>query len=63
MSSYLTDRPRERLAKYRLMAARAHASAVAAKSPEARDMFIGLAAAWESLASEIELAEDAQNRR
>lgn len=63
MSSYLTEQSRERLAKYHLRAARAHASAVAAKSPEARDMFIAVAAAWETLASEIERAEEAQNRR
>ena len=63
MVAYLTDQPFQRLAKYRLKAARAHESAVAAISPEARDMFIAVAAAWETLASEIEQAEQAQRRR
>ncbi len=53
MVEYLTDLALERLVKYEQMAAHAHKRAVSAGSPEARDFYIGLAMAWEALASEL----------
>jgi hypothetical protein len=53
MGEYLTDLASERLSKYAQMAANAHERAAAAQSPEVRDFYIGVAMAWEALASEL----------
>jgi len=53
MGQYLTDLAWERLVKYEQMAANAHKCAADAESVEARDFYIGVAMAWEALASEL----------
>jgi len=53
MGQYLTDLAWERLVKYEQMAANAHKCAAEAESVEARDFYIGIAMAWETLASEL----------
>jgi len=50
----LTDLALVRHATYEQMAAHAHKRAASAESSEARDFYIGLAMAWEALASELE---------
>ena len=53
---------RERLAHYRDMAGRAHASAMNAKAEQARDMYVSIAMAWEALADEMEDEGEDLNR-
>jgi hypothetical protein len=49
---------RDKFAHYRNLANRAHASAINAKAKEARDMYISIAMAWESLVDELEDEEE-----
>ena len=50
MGQHFTDE--ERAARYRLLAERAHECARAAIAHEARDAYIAIASAWETLAEE-----------
>ena len=61
MGQYLTNSPIERLARYIEMAAVARRSAAAAKTKEARDIYLSIAQMWDTLASEIEHAPDLQD--
>jgi len=58
----LPDLPEERLIKYRLLASQAHDAARAATTPEARNAYIGMARAWETLVEEMERALDFAER-
>ena len=49
----LGNSPEERLAKYRLFASQARASAEEAKTPEARQTYLAMASAWELLIEEL----------
>jgi hypothetical protein len=54
LSQYLTDLPEERLAKYELMAAHAHEQARAATTPDAKNAYLAVARAWESMVDEVQ---------
>ena len=49
----LNNSPQERLAKYRLMIAAAHAAAEEADTPKARNAYIAKASAWKSVTQEL----------
>ena len=53
---YLTDLPEERFAKYRWLAAHARNAAHNAVTPEAREAYMSIATAWETMAAEFEHA-------
>jgi hypothetical protein len=59
---YLTALPEERVAKYRLMAANAREQAHNSKTAEAIEIYMAVAAAWETMAVELQHAEEALQR-
>ena len=62
MNQYLTDLPEERIAKYRLMAANAREAAHNSTTPEAAEIYIAIATAWETMAVEMQHIEDARRQ-
>ncbi len=60
MGQYLTDWPEERIAKYRRMAADARESAYNARTIEICNAYMDLATAWETMAVDLEHAEEAK---
>ena len=59
---YLTNLPEERVAKYRLMAANAREQAHNSKTAEAIEIYMAVAAAWETMAVELQHAQEALER-
>jgi len=59
---YLTNLPEERMARYRLMAANARDRAHNCKTKEAADTFMAVAAAWETMAVELQHSEETKQR-
>ena len=59
---YLTNLPEERVAKYRLMAANAREQAHNSKTPEATEIYMAMATAWETMAVEMQHAQEAMQR-
>jgi len=57
---YLEEFVQERIAKYRELGEQARNSALNAKAPEAIDMYMAMAAAWEHLAVELQHLNDVQ---
>ncbi len=53
---FLSDLPEERFAKYRTLAAQARNAAHNAVSREAREAYMSIATAWETMAIEFEHA-------
>ena len=60
MGQYLTDLPEERIAKYRRMATEARESARKAQTTETSNAYMDLATAWETMAVDLEHAEEAK---
>jgi hypothetical protein len=59
---YLTNLPEERVAKYRLMAAKAREQAHNSKTAEAIEIYMAVATAWETMAVELQHAQEAMER-
>ena len=59
---YLADSPKDRIAKYRLMAAQARKAAHNAKTSEIREAYMVVAAAWETMAVDLQHVEEFKER-
>jgi len=59
---YLTNLPEERVAKYRLMAANARERALNSTTPEATEIYMAVATAWEAMAVELQHTEELKQR-
>ena len=59
---YLADSPKDRIAKYRLMAAQARKAAHNAKTSEISEAYMVVAAAWEAMAVDVQHVEEFKER-
>jgi hypothetical protein len=59
---YPTELPEERIAKYRLMAANAREQAHNSTTQEATEIYMAIATAWETMAVEMQHAQEAFQR-
>jgi len=62
MEQFRSSLPEDRIAQYRLKAAHARKSAFNAQTEDIVESFMAIARAWESMALELEHAEEAEGR-
>ncbi len=62
VGQYLTGLPEERIAKYPLMAAKSREAVHNSQTQEAIEIYMAVATAWETMAVELQHAEEARSR-